>query len=139
MKQRFYLDTSIWRDYYENRSDSSKQLGRLALQLLLKIIKQDGQIFYSDFVVQELMIKYSKEEISTIFSIIFNLDLLVKVLISKEQAKEAAVLCKKRNVAFGDALHAILARDNKAIMVTRDKHFKKLKDIAEIKKPEDLL
>ena len=73
MKQRFYLDTSIWRDYYENRSDSSKQLGRLALQLLLKIIKQDGQIFYSDFVVQELMIKYSKEEISTIFSIIFNL------------------------------------------------------------------
>ena len=85
------------------------------------------------------MIKYSKEEISTIFSIIFNLDLLVKVLISKEQAKEATILCKKRKVPFGDALHAILARDNKAIMVTRDKHFKKLKDIAEIKKPEDLL
>lgn len=61
-----------------------------------------------------------------------------KVSISEEQAKEAAVICKKRNVPFGDALHAILARDNKSIMVTRDKHYKKLKDIADIQKPEDL-
>jgi len=33
-----------------------------------------------------------------------------------------------------DALHAILARDNKAILVTRDKHFYDLADKVEIKK-----
>lgn len=59
--------------------------------------------------------------------------------ISESQAKEAAILCKQRKVAFGDALHAILARDNNAIMVTRDKHFLGLADIAEVKKPEDLI
>ena len=139
MEQRYYLDTSIWRDYYENRSDSSKQLGRLALQFLLKIIKEDNLILYSDLVVQELMIKYSKEEISNILSIIYNLNLLVKISISKEQAKEAADLCRKRNVPFADVLHAILARDNRAVMVTRDRHFQRLIDIADIKKPEDLL
>jgi len=139
MAQKFYFDTSIWRDYYENRSDSTKSLGELALQLIKKIIEEDNLVLYSDFVVQELMVKYSIEEINTILSIIYKLNLLVKVPISKEQAHEAGVLCKKRKLPFGDALHSILARDNKAIMVTRDKHFERLMDIAEFKKPEDLI
>ena len=104
-----------------------------------KAIREDNLMLYSDLVVQELMIKYSKEEISSILSIIFNIGLLDKVSISKGQAREAADLCKKRNIPFADALHAILSRDNKAILITRDKHFQKLTDIAEIKKPEDLL
>lgn len=139
MANKFYLDTSIWRDYYEDRSDSHKQLGKLALQLLQKIIEEENIILYSDLVVQELMTKYSKEEISGILSILYNIGLLEKVNTSKAQAKEAADLCKKLNIPFGDALHAILARDNKAVMVTRDKHFLLLADIAEIKKPEDLI
>ncbi len=105
----------------------------------MKIIKEDNLILYSDLVVQELMTKYSKEEISNILSIIYNLNLLVKISISKEQAKEAADLCRKRNVPFADVLHAILARDNRAVMVTRDRHFQRLIDIADIKKPEDLI
>ena len=38
-----------------------------------------------------------------------------------------------------DALHALIARDNKCIMVTRDAHFKKLLDIINPKKPEDII
>ena len=139
MAKKFYLDTSIWRDYYENRSDSQKQLGKLALQFLQKVIGEENIILYSDLVVQELMIKYSKEEISSILSILFNIGLLEKINTSKEQAKEASDLCKKLNIPFGDALHAILARDNKAVMITRDNHFQLLKDIVEIQKPEDLI
>ena len=127
MAKKFYLDTSIWRDYYENRSDSQKQLGKLALQFLQKVIGEENIILYSDLVVQELMIKYSKEEISSILSILFNIGLLEKINTSKEQAKEASDLCKKLNIPFGDALHAILARDNKAVMITRDNHFQLLK------------
>lgn len=139
MKLKFYLDTSIWRDYYEDRSDGSKALGKFALQLLYKVIKNSDQIGYSDFVVEELKVKYTKEEIIAILSIFYHLNLLVKVTISREQAQEAANICKQRNVPFGDALHAILTRDNNFIMVTRDRHFRKLWDIAEIKKPEELL
>ena len=63
----------------------------------------------------------------------------VTVEISSIQEKEAASLGRVRKVSFGDALHAVLARDNFAVMVTRDKHFLELMDIVEVRKPEDLL
>lgn len=94
-------------------------------------------ILYSDFVIEELKVKYDEGEINNIFQVVG--ESLLKVNIYESQAKEAAKLCKERKVAFGDALHTILARDNGAIMVTRDEHFFELIDIAEIKKPEDLI
>jgi len=139
MTEKYYLDTSIWRDYYENRSDKFRPLGEWALNLINKIIKDKNFILYSDFVIEELKVKYSEEEINKVFEVIKKKGLLLKVDISEKQAKEAASLCKKKKVAFGDALHAILARDNKVIMITRDEHFIELADIVEIKKPEDLI
>lgn len=137
MDKKYYLDTSIWRDYYENRSDKFRPLGEWALRLINKIIKDKDLILYSDFVVEELKVKYDEGEINNIFQVVGKS--LLKINISESQAKEAARLCRERKVAFGDALHVILARDNGAIMVTRDEHFFELTDIAEIKKPEELL
>lgn len=57
----------------------------------------------------------------------------------KEQFQEAARIKRERKLPFADLVHAIIARDNGAIMVTRDAHFEDLKDIATIRKPEDLL
>jgi len=139
MTQAFYLDSSIWRDYCENREDRFRPLGEWALRLINKTIENKDIIIYSDFVIEELKIKYSEEEIKKIFEVIDKRNLLLKVDISESQAKEAAILCKKRKVAFGDALHSILARDNNAIMITRDRHFEELQDMVEIKKPEDLI
>jgi len=139
MAQKFYLDSAIWRDYSENRSDRFRPLGEWALTLINNALENEDFILYSEFVVKELKVKYSDEEINNILEIVSKRNLLVKVDISKSQAKEAAILCEQRKVAFGDALHAILARDNNAIMVTRDKHFLELTDIAEVKKPEDLI
>lgn len=135
----YYLDTCIWRDYYENRSDRFRPLGEWALKLLNHIIENKDVIFYSELIINELKTRYNDKEINNIFEIIDKRGLLMRVNISSIQVKEAAKLCKERNVAFGDALNAILARDNKLILVSRDKHFLELTDVAEIKKPEDLI
>lgn len=136
---KFYLDTSIWRDYYENRADMFRPIGEWALTFLKNCIKNEDLILYSESVIEELKIKYSDEEIVKILNIINKRDSLVKVNICENQLREAAILCKQRSIAFGDALHAVLARDNKAVLITRDKHFLELLDIADVKKPEDLI
>lgn len=139
MVTKYYLDTCIWRDYFENRSDKFRPLGEWALDLINSIINKKELILYSDFVIAELKVKYSEDEINNMFKIVKDKNCLLKVEISKIQAKEARKLSESRNVAFGDALHAILSKDNNAILVTRDNHFLELQDIAEIKKPEELI
>ena len=64
---------------------------------------------------------------------------LRRVHIYKEQIDEASKLAKQRNVPKADALHAILARDNNAQLISRDWDFEKLKDISRVKLPEDFI
>ena len=136
MASKYYVDTAIWRDLHENRKDKSKNLGELAFGLFVKIRSNKEKIVYSDFVVEELSRAYDEQIIGKLFKNVSAL--LEKVEISEKQMKEAAVLSKELNIPFGNALHGVLARDNNAIMVTRDKHFKKLKDKIVVKKPEEL-
>lgn len=137
MTIRYYIDTAIWRDLHEDRKDKSKNLGELAFGLFVKIRSNKEKIVYSDFVVEELSHAYDEQTISKIFKSVSAL--LEKVEISEKQMNETAVLSKELNIPFGDALHGILARDNNAIMVTRDKHFKKFRDRILVKKPEELI
>lgn len=135
---RYYLDSCIWRDYFENRSDRFRPLGEWALRLIKKIIKENGLFIFSDHSIKELNKQYSPEELDKFFAIIPK-QLIIKIETNSYQAREAFKIKKKLNIPFGDALHAIVARDNNAIMVTRDKHFYELPEEAIIKKPEDLI
>ena len=137
MTSKYYIDTAIWRDLHENRKDKSKNLGELAFESFKKIRANKEKIIYSDFVVEELSHAYDKQTIDKLFK--GASELLEKVEIAEEQLKEAADLSREHKIPLGDAVHGILARDNKAIMVTRDRHFRKLKDKITIKKPEDLI
>jgi hypothetical protein len=38
-EERFYLDTSIWLDFFENRNEPNFSKGTLAKELIKKIIK----------------------------------------------------------------------------------------------------
>lgn len=62
---------------------------------------------------------------------------ITKVESSPKQLKEAITIGKQLKIPVKDDLHAILARDNQA-MVSRDKHFYESADEVTIKKPEDL-
>ena len=137
MASKYYIDTAIWRDLHENRKDKSKNLGELAFEAIKKIRMNKEKIVYSDFVFEELSHAYDEQTINKLFKDAS--ELLEKVKINEGQFKEAADLSKKLNIPFGDAVHGVLARDNNAIMVTRDRHFRKLKDKITIKKPEDLI
>ncbi|MBT4541090.1 PIN domain-containing protein [Candidatus Woesearchaeota archaeon] len=136
MKTKYYIDTCIWRDYFENRKDRFRPLGEWALFLLNMIIDDNNSILYSNLVLDELRKEYNEETISNLFEPYKNC--LIKVGMSRQQMLEATRRSRLINIPFADALHAILARDNSAILITRDKHLFELQNMVEIRTPEDL-
>lgn len=140
MPKRYYLDTCIWRDFYENRfGHKGEPLGSHANQLFVKLIKGKDKIIFSDFVVKELKKDFNEQEISEMLTILFLSKVLERVGFSEEDYKEAKKIALERNIPAGDALHAIIARNNNSIFVSQDKHAVKLKDIAKVMKPEQVV
>jgi len=66
-------------------------------------------------------------------------DSIVRVPYTFVQAEQARLIAEEKHVPYKDALHAVLAKEHKAILVTRDKHFIKLSDVVESFDPKDLV
>lgn len=132
------MDTSIWLDFFENRNEPNFPKSDWAHKLLDKIVQNNYLIIYSDVVLLEISVAdYSPYETEKLFDKIKSVLLFVES--TEKQVRKAKDLSMKRNVPRGDALHAILARDNKAVLVTLDNHFKKLLDITKPKRPQDII
>jgi predicted nucleic acid-binding protein len=121
---RYYIDTCVWIDFVEDES--------YAVNVFLKIITDEDIVLMSRIIAKEFF-RYKKyENIASLVKILDSKNLIENVSIYSVQENEATILSKDRDIPEPDALHAILARDNDAVLVTRDKHFLKLKDICEI-------
>lgn len=135
MMNKYYLDTSIWLDYYERRGKN----GEATLKLIRKITEEGDIILYSNAIVKELKhLGYFLTEISEILNIA-QFDNIKLIQIHERQIEEAEKIALQRNLPKRDVLHAVLARDNEACLITRDNHFQKLKDITVSKLPEDFI
>ncbi len=138
MADKYYLDACIWRDYFENRSDRFRPLGEWALMFINRMVSEENIFIISDHLINELMTNYTYDRLTNLLKIIPE-PLKKKIKTSNNQTKEAFIIMNKFKIPFGDALHAIIARDNNAILITRDKHLFELTMIVSVAKPEDLL
>lgn len=138
MRGNFYFDTSIWLDFFEDRNEPNFPKSNRAKALVSKIIKDKDKIFISEVVKNELIgFGFSRYDIDSLFLPLQKI--IVFIYSTKKQFGKAKDISKKRDIPLFDALHALIARDNNAIMVTRDKHFDDLLDISKYKKPEELI
>ena len=138
MEEEYIIDTSIWVDLYEDRKDyNNEPLGNYAFKLLVKIKAKESAIVLTDFLIRELETIYSVAEINGMFKPFEKI--IKKIIATEKQWEEAKKIAKERDVPAGDALHAIIARDNNFILVTRDRHFRELEDISKHYKPEELI
>ena len=94
-------------------------------------------IIITDCLIKELETKYAMEEILGMLKPFESL--IERSILNEKQRTEARRVSLERGIPYGDALHAIAARDLKCILITRDKHFLRLKDISEPKTPEYFL
>jgi predicted nucleic acid-binding protein len=133
----YYIDTSIWLDFYEDRKDDKKNLGEIAYNFLKKILFSNSAIIVSNHTIHELKTRLTDEQINGLFLIFENA--IINIPINYQHRKEANEIAVQRHIPKGDALHTIISQSADAILITRDKHFEKLKDICVIAKPEDFL
>lgn len=131
---KYLIDTCIWRDYYENRTDRFRPLGEWAFEFLRKITITH-QILFPSVVEEELLLNLNQNLVNDIIHDY----MAVRVSSSANQTAEANRIERARNLPFNDVLIAIMARDSGAIVISRDHHFEQLMDIVIVKKPEDLL
>ncbi|MBU1975722.1 MAG: PIN domain-containing protein [Nanoarchaeota archaeon] len=135
MNIHYYFDTSIWLDIFEKRGRN----GESAERLMEKILLEDNIVVYSEMVVIELSnLCYSQEQIHMILTIA-KPDHIKRVQVTKAEYRESKHIAKQRGIPAGDAIHAIIARDTESLLVSRDSDFQKLKDIARVALPEELI
>ena len=135
---KYYIDTSIWIDIYEDRKGfNNEPLGEYALKLFAFIRKEKHKLIISDILIRELERYYSMEKINGMIKIYENL--IERIITTQKQRNEAKIIGEQNNLPPGDALHSIISRDNNLILVTRDKHFKKIEFISKSYKPEELI
>jgi len=134
----YYFDTSIWIDLFEDRNEPNRPKADFAKRLINKIIKEDHKIIYSNLIIEELKdFGYTFYEIKELFKRFQGIS--IKIGYARRQFGKAKDLAKKRKIPLVDALHAIIARDFRAILITRDHHFKELRNIILTKAPEDII
>lgn len=136
--KKYFLDTCIWVDLYEDRKGyGGEPFGDFAFELLLFIKKSGFKIIISDLTIRELEMNYSLDEINGLMKPFEQL--LEKVVVDKSLLREAKELAVQRKIPKGDALHALIAKKYDFVLVTRDRHFNFLNDIAKYFKPEDII
>ncbi|MFC1455104.1 PIN domain-containing protein [Candidatus Undinarchaeota archaeon] len=138
---RLYLDTHIWIDYWLNRRSGLNPIGDFASRLISETIACKYKIFISEVVCNELESLRLSEPIvlKQLFAPLIAVNKLRQVPLILKQKQEARRISFERNIPYGDALHAILSRDNEAILISRDKHHTLTEDIVHSAKPEDLI
>lgn len=138
---KVFVDTHIFVDYFLDRSDGIRPLGEFTFQLVRRTISCEFYMLASDGVIKELKNVLNKKEdelIKIIFKELISAGKIQFIKATENQTSEARLLAEKRQIPRSDALFAILARDNAAILVSRDKHHQEIKDIVEALKPEEL-
>ncbi len=135
----YYLDTCIWRDFAENRTDGSRPLGEWARAFLKKAFADRHSLVWSVVVERELTGVPQHSHILKIRQEFEAAGLIVTVSHTYAQLREGAILSRDLRVPLDDALHAVLARDADAVLVTRDAHFQRLRAVVLSAAPEEFL
>jgi len=139
--EKLYVDTHIFADYWLARKDNLRPLGEFAHELFRDAASCKYRVLISKDVFEELKtIGLSEIDVKErLLDFLYIERKIEEVTVSESQEDEARKLSRSRKIPRVDVLHAILARDNSAILVTRDHHHEKVTDIVIIAKPEELL
>ena len=138
--KKYFVDTCVWRDFYEDRQSTDKsKIGSHASKFIKNILDKRHTILINKYILYELKNKYTDEEINELLMFFKYLNILENVEISNSEYNETKIISKNKNLPIVDCIIAIQSRNYDAIVITRDNHFlKKLSYICKAELPESI-
>jgi tRNA(fMet)-specific endonuclease VapC len=126
--RRILIDTSVWIEYFRNKSDGlSKQVET--------ILSYDDVIVPKVVIAELIQGARSEKEISVVEGFVEAFTVVDHEEGAWERAGKVAYGIRKkgRQVNLTDCYIAVIAKDNQCQVLTLDQHFKDIKDVAGIK------
>ena len=116
-------------------------LGEFAFQFVKRAVSCEFTFIICDLILNEVAshLKIGKEKVLVlIFSELIKKQKLRIIDYSDELVLTAKKLARERSLPLNDCIFALIAKEKGLIVVSRDRHFEQLSDIALCFKPEDL-
>ena len=141
--QSYYVDSCIYLNLWQKEIDENgKPLWEYAKRFLEKAEEDNSLIYYSGFLLKELMFILDMEEYLQKRELFEDSPNFKKVILSKEEF-QLAVQIRKQNkeISLYDIIHLLLSKKTNSILITRDELLIQLAGKFSIiaKKPEEIL
>jgi predicted nucleic acid-binding protein len=142
--QSYYVDSCIYLNLWQKETNlnTGEELWRHAQEFFEKIDQKQEIIYYSGFLLKELMFILTIEEYLQKVELFENSQNFKKVILSREEFNLATEIKKKnQEISLYDIIHILLAKKTNSILITRDKLLTNLaKEFSVIvKRPEEVL
>jgi predicted nucleic acid-binding protein len=142
--QNFYVDTCIYLNLWKKEVDERGNLLWLFAKNFFELAKHNNaKIFYSGFILKELLSLLSTEDYLEKKSFLEENKMFEKILLTEEEYRKAINLKNKINTdcSLIDIIHIIIAHKTESVLVTQDKELLDLANNYEVtaKKPQEII
>jgi predicted nucleic acid-binding protein len=138
---KLYFDADVWLNFWLDEILGFVPASHYTEQLLEKMVDEGWVVVVSEAVKEEIFEKnIAPEDFREKVSKLKVRGLLEEVRVEESDDELVGKLMRERKLHFSDALHAAIAIRTKAMIVTRNiRHFERVVDLVEVRRPEDLL
>jgi predicted nucleic acid-binding protein len=135
--QNFYVDTCIYLNLWKKERGFifEEPLWGIAKKFFDYVSRQNHIIYYSGFILKELLNKLSTEEYLKKREIFEEENIFKKVMLTKEEYHRAITIKNsiKTKCSLLDIIHVMLAKKTNSVLITQDKELLKLSNKNNVK------
>jgi uncharacterized protein YacL len=139
----YYVDSCIYLNLWKKEVDEfGRPFWRLAKDFFEKVEAEKSIIYYSGFILKELMFILDTQEYLKRRQMFESSPNFKKNILSREEYNYASKIKNENtDISFYDILHLLLTKKTNSILITNDKKLGKLANTYQIvvRKPEEIL
>jgi predicted nucleic acid-binding protein len=137
--RKAYIDSNVFLDFWLGRKTGFHPVGEYAREFFRRALECEFELAISDISLYELRDNTPYKRLVEDFVSDFQAKRKLAVLkVSPGIRQAASKLARERARSFNDCVHLLLAKQTRAVLVTRDSDFDVFRGEVEIKKPEEL-